>query len=105
MRAGVLDASISRPRRSRLGQVLATLMPDESEVLALLALMLLNDSRRHARMRDHQLVLLDDQDRSLWNEQQVADGRSLLERATVQPGVGALRPPGGDRRPSHPSTA
>jgi RNA polymerase sigma-70 factor (ECF subfamily) len=72
----------------RLGQVLATLMPDESEVLALLALMLLNDSRRHARMRDDQLVLLDDQDRSLWNEQQIADGRSLLERATVLRGSG-----------------
>jgi RNA polymerase sigma-70 factor (ECF subfamily) len=72
----------------RLGQVLATLMPDESEVLALLALMLLNDSRRDARMRDDQLVLLDDQDRSLWNEQQIADGRSLLERATVLRGSG-----------------
>jgi RNA polymerase sigma-70 factor, ECF subfamily len=72
----------------RLGQVLVTLMPDESEVLALLALMLLNDSRRHARMRDDQLVLLDDQDRSLWNEQQIADGRSLLERATVLRGSG-----------------
>jgi RNA polymerase sigma-70 factor, ECF subfamily len=72
----------------RLGQVLATLMPDESEVLALLALMLLNDSRRDARMRDDQFVLLDDQDRSLWNEQQIADGRSLLERATVLRGSG-----------------
>ena len=72
----------------RLGQVLATLMPDESEVLALLALMLLNDSRRHARMRDDQLVLLDDQDRSLWNERQIADGRSLLERATALRGSG-----------------
>ena len=67
----------------RLGRVLATLMPDESEVLALLALMLLNDSRRDARMRDDQLVLLDDQDRSLWNELQIADGRALLERATA----------------------
>jgi RNA polymerase sigma-70 factor (ECF subfamily) len=72
----------------RLGQVLATLMPDESEVLALLALMLLNDSRRHARMRDDEIVLLDDQDRSLWNEQQIADGRSLLERATALRGSG-----------------
>ena len=67
----------------RLGRVLATLMPDESEVLALLALMLLNDSRRDARMRDDQLVVLDDQDRSLWNELQIADGRALLERATA----------------------
>ena len=72
----------------RLGRVLATLMPDESEVLGLLALMLLNDSRRHARMRDDQLVLLDDQDRSLWNEGQIADGRSLLERAAALRGAG-----------------
>jgi RNA polymerase sigma-70 factor (ECF subfamily) len=72
----------------RLGRVLATLMPDESEVLALLALMLLNDSRRDARMRDDQLVLLDDQDRSRWNEQQIADGRSLLERARALRGSG-----------------
>jgi RNA polymerase sigma-70 factor, ECF subfamily len=73
----------------RLGRVLSTLMPDESEVLALLALMLLNDSRRAARVRDGELVLLDDQDRSLWDEQQIADGRALLERATVLRGNGA----------------
>ena len=72
----------------RLGRVLATLMPDESEVLALLALMLLNDARRHARFRDSRLVLLDDQDRSLWNEKQIADGRALLERATALRGAG-----------------
>jgi RNA polymerase sigma-70 factor (ECF subfamily) len=72
----------------RLGRVLATLMPDEAEVLALLALMLINDSRRHARFRDGQLVLLDDQDRSLWNEKQIAEGRALLERATALRGAG-----------------
>ena len=72
----------------RLGRVLATLMPDESEALALLALMLINDSRRHARFRDERLVLLDDQDRSLWNEKQIADGRALLERATALRGAG-----------------
>ncbi len=65
----------------RLGRALAELMPDESEALALLALMLLNDSRRDARMRDGQLVLLDDQDRSLWDWQQIAEGRQLLQRA------------------------
>ncbi len=65
----------------RLGRAPAELMPDESEVLALLALMLLNDSRRDARMRDGQLVLLDDQDRSLWDWQQIAEGRQLLQRA------------------------
>ena len=72
----------------RLGRVLATLMPDESEVLALLALMLLNDARRHARFRDGQLVLLDEQDRSLWNQKQVAYGTALLERATALGGAG-----------------
>jgi RNA polymerase sigma-70 factor (ECF subfamily) len=72
----------------RLGQVLATLMPDESEVLALQALMLLNDARRHARFRDDELVLLDEQDRSLWNHEQIADGRFLLERATSLGGAG-----------------
>ncbi|MGH2913483.1 MAG: RNA polymerase sigma factor [Solirubrobacteraceae bacterium] len=66
----------------RLGRVLAALMPDESEVLALVALMLINDSRRDARVRDGQLVLLDDQDRSLWNERQIAEARALLGRAT-----------------------
>jgi RNA polymerase sigma-70 factor (ECF subfamily) len=72
----------------RLGRVLATLMPDESEVLALLALMLLNDARRHARFHDDRLVLLDEQDRSLWNDKQIADGRALLERATALYGAG-----------------
>ena len=72
----------------RLGRVLATLMPDESEVLALLALMLINDARRHARFRDDQLILLDEQDRSLWNQEQIADGRALLERAAALGGAG-----------------
>ena len=72
----------------RLGRLLASLMPDESEVLALLALMLLNDSRRQARFREGLLVLLEDQDRALWNEQQIGEGRALLERAS------ALRRPG-----------
>jgi RNA polymerase sigma-70 factor, ECF subfamily len=67
-----------------LGRALSELMPDESEVLALLALMLLNDSRRDARIRDGQIVLLDDQDRSLWNWQQIAEGRQLLQRAIAR---------------------
>jgi RNA polymerase sigma-70 factor (ECF subfamily) len=71
-----------------LGRALAALMPDESEVLALLALMLLNDARRHARVRDDELVLLDDQDRSLWDEQQLAEGRRLLERTVALRGEG-----------------
>jgi RNA polymerase sigma-70 factor (ECF subfamily) len=72
----------------RLGRALAALMPDESEVLALLALMLLNDARRDARVHDGELVLLDDQDRSLWDERQLAEGRRLLERAVTLGGAG-----------------
>ncbi len=65
----------------RLGVSLAGLMPDEPEVLALLALMLLNDSRRAARLRDGELVLLADQDRLLWDHAQIQAGRQALERA------------------------
>ncbi len=72
----------------RLGRVLAALMPDEAEVLALLALMLLNDARRDARVRDDEIVLLDDQDRSLWDEPQLEEGRRLLERAVSLRGDG-----------------
>ncbi len=72
----------------RLGRALAALMPDESEVLALLALMLLGDARRHARVRDGELVLLDDQDRSLWDERQMGQARRLLERAVALHGQG-----------------
>jgi len=74
----------------RLGRALAELMPDESEVLALLALMLLNDSRRDARIRDGELVLLDDQDRSLWNWQQIAALYDVLTRLTGSPVVAML---------------
>jgi RNA polymerase sigma-70 factor (ECF subfamily) len=72
----------------RLGRVLAALMPDESEVLALLALMVLGDARRAARVRDGELVLLDDQDRSLWDERQIGEGRRLIERAVALRGKG-----------------
>ena len=57
-------------------------MPDEPEVQSLLALMLLHDSRREA------LVLLADQDRSLWNAAQIAEGRAVLERALALHGHG-----------------
>jgi RNA polymerase sigma-70 factor, ECF subfamily len=66
----------------RLGRVLAELMPDEPEVLGLLGLMLLQDARRDARSdATGDLVLLDDQDRSLWDAVEVAEGRDQLERA------------------------
>jgi RNA polymerase sigma-70 factor (ECF subfamily) len=65
----------------RLGRALAQLMPDEGEVLGLLALMLLHDARREARLRAGEAVLLDEQDRALWDEGQLSEGRQVLERA------------------------
>ena len=63
-------------------------MPDEPEVHGLLALMLLNDSRRDARFSDGTVVLLRDQDRSLWDTVQIADGKAVLERALALGGRG-----------------
>jgi RNA polymerase sigma-70 factor (ECF subfamily) len=68
----------------RLGRALADLMPDEGEVLALLALMLLHDARRAARIRAGQAVPLDEQDRDLWNERQLVEGRRLLQAAVAR---------------------
>ena len=68
----------------QLGRALAELMPDEGEVLALLALMLLHDARRDARIRDGARVLLDDQDRALWDDQQIGEGRELLQQAITR---------------------
>jgi RNA polymerase sigma-70 factor (ECF subfamily) len=66
----------------RLGRVLASLMPDEPEVLGLLALMLLHHSRRDARLDARgDLVLLEDQDRLLWRRDEVDEGLRLAERA------------------------
>jgi RNA polymerase sigma-70 factor (ECF subfamily) len=72
----------------RLGRSLAELMPDEPEVHGLLAMMLLLDARREARFRDGDLVLLADQDRSLWDNAQIADGRAALDRALALRGRG-----------------
>ena len=66
----------------RLGEVLAQLMQDEAEVLGLLALMLLQDARRAARVgASGELVLLGVQDRTLWDHAQIATGAAILERA------------------------
>jgi RNA polymerase sigma-70 factor (ECF subfamily) len=66
----------------RLGRVLAELMPDEPEVDGLLALMLLHDARRDARIDDAgDLVLLADQDRSRWDAGQIDEGVRLVERS------------------------
>src|SRR5437867_384587 len=65
----------------RLGRLLVELLP-EPEAMGLLALMLLHDSRRAARSSaSGELILLEDQDRSLWNRDQIADGIQLVERA------------------------
>jgi RNA polymerase sigma-70 factor, ECF subfamily len=71
-----------------LGRALAELMPDEPEVHGLLAMMLLLDSRREARFRNDEIVLLADQDRSLWDASQIADGRTVLDRALALRGRG-----------------
>ena len=71
-----------------LGRALADLMPDEPEVHGLLALMLLHDARRGARVADGELVLLADQDRSLWDAGQIEAGRAALDRALALRGRG-----------------
>ena len=72
----------------RLGRALAELMPDEPEVHGLLALMLVNDARREARFAEDSVVLLEDQDRSLWDFDQIAAGRTTLDRAMALGGRG-----------------
>jgi RNA polymerase sigma-70 factor (ECF subfamily) len=71
-----------------LGRALAELLPDEPEVHGLLAMMLLNDSRRDARFDDGELILLADQDRSRWDVQQIDAGRTALDRALALGGRG-----------------
>jgi RNA polymerase sigma-70 factor (ECF subfamily) len=69
----------------RLARVLNALMPDEPEAMGLLALMLLHDARREARVgADGQLVLLEDQDRSRWDAAKVREGTELVARALRQ---------------------
>jgi RNA polymerase sigma-70 factor (ECF subfamily) len=72
----------------RLGRALVELMPDEPEARCLLALMLLHDARREARFADGNLVLLGEQDRSLWDEATIAEGRRELDRGVALGGRG-----------------
>lgn len=75
------DASL-RLEALRLGKLVATLMPDEPEAHGLVALMLLHNSRSAARISsDGDLVLFEDQDRSLWNAEEISEGMALLDRA------------------------
>ena len=84
----------------RLGRALAALMPDEPEVHALLALMLLNDARSDARFVDGVAVPLSEQDRALWDRSEMEKG---AEGAPARPGARrprTVRAAGGDRRPA-----
>jgi RNA polymerase sigma-70 factor, ECF subfamily len=72
LRAELCDEAV------RLGRLLVTLIPQESETLGLLALMLLIDARRQARVVDGDLVLLSEQDRTLWDESKMDEGRALM---------------------------
>ena len=90
----------------RLGRLLVELLP-EPEAMGLLALMLLHESRRAARTPPTgELILLDDQDRSLWNRAQIAEGAALVERAltsrrfgpyTLQAAIAAVHAEAPDR--------
>ena len=73
----------------RLGRAVGELMPDEPEAHSLLALMLLGHARSAARFRGGELVLLDEQDRALWDRRQIEEGRGLLGRALALHGSGA----------------
>jgi RNA polymerase sigma-70 factor (ECF subfamily) len=73
----------------RIGHLLRTLLPAEGEVAGLLALMLLQDSRRAARVDPRgELVTLEEQDRSLWDREQIADGQAAAEEALRRGGAG-----------------
>ena len=71
-----------------LGRALVELLPDQPEPLGLLAMMLLHDSRRDARLRDGDLVRLADQDRSLWDVGEIERGRAALDQAMALGGRG-----------------
>jgi RNA polymerase sigma-70 factor (ECF subfamily) len=76
----------------RLGRVLCELLPDEAENLGLLALMLLQDSRRDARVNDQgELVTLEEQDRSLWNVAEIEEGVDLVQKALRMRRVGSYQ--------------
>ena len=75
----------------RLGRLLASLLPQEPEILGLLALMLLIDSRRRARVAGGDLVLLSEQDRTLWDETRMDEGRALLRTCLARNRPGAYQ--------------
>ena len=72
----------------RLGRALCELMPDDPEPRGLLALMLIDNARSASRFQQGELVLLDDQDRALWDHERIDEGRTLLRRAVALGGGG-----------------
>src|SRR4029450_7298060 len=87
----------------RLGRLVVELMPDEPEARGMLALMLMQDSRRDARVSvGGDLVLLEDQDRSSWDRERIAEGTAELERALLRrrPGPYQLQAASGGRAPA-----
>ena len=77
----------------RLARLVAELMPDQQETVGLLALLLLQDSRRDARVGpDGSLALLEDQDRERWDRGEIAEGLALVDRALAAALAGGLRP-------------
>jgi RNA polymerase sigma-70 factor (ECF subfamily) len=78
MRTDLCDEAI------RLGQLLTALLPDEPEVIGLLALMLLIDARREARAQGGDLMRLGEQDRTLWDQPKLAEGRRLLRSCLIR---------------------
>ena len=82
MRVNLCDEAI------RLGRMLVGLLPADAETRGLLALMLLHDSRREARILDGRLVTLDEQVRSRWDRAKIAEGISLLDSALAAGGLG-----------------
>ena len=93
---GYTDRADLAAEAIRLGRLLAELMADESEVYGLLALMLLHDSRREARVVDGQLIPLAEQDRSRHDSSKVQAGRAALAR-----GLAPAGPTRNARRPRH----
>jgi RNA polymerase sigma-70 factor (ECF subfamily) len=75
----------------RLGRVLCELLPHEAENVGLLALMLLQDSRRDARTINGQLVTLEEQDRSLWDRAAISEGLRLVDKALNLGRVGSYQ--------------